>query len=312
MCELEWEKGFPVANLNNQGRIIDLTLEDLFGTTLTDTSCVYIDKEREVLVAAEMCAQYLESAVDSILVLDEDKAVGIVGGYDLLDHLRKNPRRESQYLTKVKEIMFKGIPQIDIRTRLGQLLENWKTSRRAFACIPSGTSEYAPVSARKMLELGMRMESDIYISSMPKTKSAVTFHRHDTLGHILDLMFEHNTRKLVLEESNQFISDRLILGQVAKVLRLQEDIEYLLDLSVKDLPLGYAREIDEDMKLNRLCVLMDKMDHPYIIYKKRDMVVTPWDICLALQSDALRGSQLVRAGYRQARKVCPHCGSEID
>lgn len=303
MCELECEKGFPVANLNNQGRIIDLTLEDLFGTTLTDTSCVYIDKEREVLVAAEICAQYLESVVDSILVLDdEDKAIGIVGGYDLLDHLRKNPRRESQYLTKVKEIMFKELPQIGIRTRLGQLLENWKTSRRAFACIPSDSSDYSPVSARKMLELGMRIESDISISSMPKTKSAVTFRRHDSLGHILDLMFEHKTRKLVLEESNQFISDRLILGHVAKVLRLQEDIEYLLDLSIKDLPLGYAREIDEDMKLNWLCVLMDKMDHPYIIYKERDMVVTPWDVCLALQSDALRKSQLTRAGYWQARR----------
>jgi hypothetical protein len=51
---------------------------------------------------------------------------------------------------------------------------------------------------------------------------------------------------------------------------------------------------------------------PYIIYKKRDIVVTPWDVCLALQSDPLRESQLIRAGYLQARKICPHCGGDID
>jgi hypothetical protein len=31
---------------------------------LTDTSYVYIDKERKVWVATEMCAQYTESIVD--------------------------------------------------------------------------------------------------------------------------------------------------------------------------------------------------------------------------------------------------------
>jgi CBS domain-containing protein len=300
-----------MTSSHKQRRIIsELTLEELFGTTLTDTSCVYIDKERVVWVAAEMCAQYLESAVDSILVLDDTRPVGIVGGYDLLDHLRKNPSRDSQYLTRVGEIMFKDLPQIGGQTRLGQLLENWKASRRAFAYVASG-SDYSPVSARKMLEIGMRVKTDISISSMPKTKGIVTFHRYDTLGSILDLMFEHKTRKLVLEGSNQFISDRLILGEVSKILKFQENLEYLLDLPIKQLPLGYSREIDEDMNLGRLCSLMDKMDHPYIIYKKGDMVVTPWDVCLALQSEALTESQLAQAGYLQPREICPHCGKGI-
>src|SRR3989337_1450263 len=71
--------------------ISELTLEEIFPDTLTDTSCVYIDKEREVWVATEMCAQHLESTIDAIVVRDKGKPIGIVGGYDLLDHLRKNP-----------------------------------------------------------------------------------------------------------------------------------------------------------------------------------------------------------------------------
>ncbi|NIQ15176.1 MAG: hypothetical protein GTO02_12530, partial [Candidatus Dadabacteria bacterium] len=62
--------------------VSESTLEQLFPQTLTDTSCVYIEKEREIWVATEMCAQYIESNVDSIVVRENGKALGIVGGYD--------------------------------------------------------------------------------------------------------------------------------------------------------------------------------------------------------------------------------------
>lgn len=72
-----------------------LTLENLFPETLTATNCVFVDKEREIWVATEMCAQYLESTIDALVVEDKGKPIGIVGGYDILDHLQKNPTRDS-------------------------------------------------------------------------------------------------------------------------------------------------------------------------------------------------------------------------
>lgn len=307
----------------NKGRrrlISELSLEELFGRTLTDTSCMYIDKGREVWVATEMCAQYLESAVDSIVVTDEDgQPIGIVGGYDLLDHLRKNPTRESQYLTKVGDIMFRDLPQIERETALGELIGNWKNSRRAFAYLPNESGDYSPISARKMLEIGMKYRFDVSISSMPTTKTVVSFQRYDTLGNILDLMFQNKTRKVMLQDSNQFISDRLILGEVSRVLKFQENLEYFLDLPVKQLTLGYAREINEDVSLSRLCSLMDKMGHPYIVYKG-NTVITPWDVCLALQSDSLTEPlapmleypHQVLAELVKKTTLCPHCGKEIE
>jgi hypothetical protein len=305
-----------ISNINNPRRTIsELSLDEVFGRTLTDTSCVYVDKGREVWVATEMCAQYLESSVDSILVQnDGGQPLGIVGGYDLLDHLRKNPTRESQYLTKIGEIMFTDLPQIQRETKLGDLIDKWTHSRRAFAYLPNESGDYSPISARKILEIGMRYRFDFSISSMPKTKTMVSFHRYDTLGNILDLMFENKTRKLLLQDSKQFISDRLILGEVSRILKFQENFEYFLDLPVKQLQLGYAREISEDVSLSRLCSLMDKMDHPYIIYKG-DTAITPWDICLALRSDGGLIEPLSAVmDYSQQRTIrtsCPHCGKEI-
>jgi len=283
------------------GRSIqELTLEDLFSNKLTDTSCVSVDKERQVWVATEMCAQYTESTVDSIVVLDNNNAVGIVGGYELLDHIRKNPTPESQYLTKVEEIMFKHFPIVEKKTKFKDLMENWQNSRRAFAVIPKGFDNYySPISARKMLEVGMRVKANFSISSVLKNK-IVTFQIDDPLEKILDLMFKNMTRKLLLENSNQFISDRLILGEISRMLKLEENVENFLDIPASRLRLEYMTVIKEDLKLDLLCSIMDKSDHPYVLYN--DTVITPWDICRILLSEESLSAYC---------RYCPYCGREM-
>ena len=91
----------------------DQTIKDLFLENLTDTPCVFIDSGREVWLATEMCAEYTESSVDQIIVLDNNNIVGTVGGYDLLAHIRKNPTRKMQYESKVEDIMFSPVPIIE-------------------------------------------------------------------------------------------------------------------------------------------------------------------------------------------------------
>jgi hypothetical protein len=54
-----------VSNLTS---ISELTLGEMLGDSLTDTPCVYLNQEREIWVATEMCVQYLESTVDSIVI----------------------------------------------------------------------------------------------------------------------------------------------------------------------------------------------------------------------------------------------------
>lgn len=247
-----------------------------------------------------MCAQYIESTVDSIVVLDNNNAVGIVGGYDLLDHIRKNPAPDSQYQTDVDEIMFKHFPIVEKETKFRDLMENWRNSRRAFAVIPKGFDNYySPISARKMLEVGMRVKANFSISSVLKN-NIVTFQIDDSLGKILDLMYENMTRKLLLENSNQFISDRLILGEISRVLKFEESVENFLDIPARRLKLEYMTVIKEDLKLDLLCSIMDKSDHPYVIYN--DTVITPWDICRILLSE-----ESLSAYYR----YCPYCGREM-
>jgi hypothetical protein len=61
--------------------ISELTLGEMLSDSLTDTPCVYLNQERAVWVATEMCVQYLESTVDSIVIRNGDLTpMGIVGG----------------------------------------------------------------------------------------------------------------------------------------------------------------------------------------------------------------------------------------
>jgi predicted transcriptional regulator len=270
---------------------------------LTDTPCVYLNQEREVWVATEMCVQYLESTVDSIVIRNDDLTpVGIVGGYDLLNHIRKNPTRDFQYENKVKEIMYEKLPIVEKETRFKDLMEKWKDSRRAFAITPNSFQGYSPVSARKMLDVGIKCQSKISISSMPK-KKIITFGLDDSLGKIIDLMFEYNTRKLLLEYSNQFISDRIILEEISKMIKFHPDIENFLDIPVSQIGLQEVTVLKEDVTLNQMCLMLYKMDHPYLIYK--DISVSPWDICLTLLSDD------VTQRSTESKRSCPHCGGDI-
>jgi len=289
--------------VSNVESISELTLGEMLSDSLTDTPCVYLNQEREVWVATEMCVQYLESTVDSIVIRNDDLTpVGIVGGYDLLNHIRKNPTRDFQYDHKVSEIMYDELPIVEKETRFKDLMEKWKTSRRAFAITPNSFQGYSPISARKMLDVGIKCQSNTSISSMPK-KNIVTFGLDDSLGKVIDLMFEHNTRKLLLEYSNQFISDRIILEEISKLLKFHPDVENFLDIPVSQIELQEVTVLKEDVNLNQICLMLYRMDHPYLIYK--DISVSPWDVCLTLLSDD------VTQRSAESKKACPHCGGDV-
>ncbi|MBI4131788.1 MAG: CBS domain-containing protein [Nitrosarchaeum sp.] len=284
----------------------DLSLEELFPQTLTDVSCPEIQKNREVWVATEMCAQYLESTIDAIVVRDDDnKLAGIVGGYDLLDAIRKNPTRDFQYTCAIGGIMFKDFLQIEKKTKFKDLMEKWKNTRRAFAVISNNSGGYSPISARKMLEIGIRYKTDMTVSSISK-KKIITFQGDEPLSKILDLMFENKTRKLLLVNSNQFISDRTILEGISRMLKFQQNIDNFLDVPINQFTFDHIKVITEDLKFDKLCSVMNKMEHPYVIYK--DIVVSPWDVCLSLMNENMTE---ISEKYQMKRK-CPHCGKNVD
>ena len=267
---------------NNMTAISDLSLESLFGDSLTSSLCVNIEKGTETWVATGMLVQQLESFTDAVVVRENDKPIGIVGGKDIIVPLVVNPNSSLFYDTKVEDVMEKRFPTVTGKSKLKELINFWKDTRRAFAAIPNEFSDYSALSAKKLLEVGIKVKTEMSISKLPK-KKVVTFNEKDTIGDVLNSMLEINARRLFLADSNKFINDRIILQKITEELKCLKETENFMDLPTSEFNLEEAKTITEDLKIQEISKIMFEMDHPSVLFQ--DQIITPWDICLSLLSE---------------------------
>lgn len=265
--------------------IYNQTLKELLPLSLSSTPAVSIRKENKMWIATCMLMHYLESFTDSLVVTGEDeKPVGVIGGREVIENIFKNPSSDFFDKTTVEQITDKNLMVISEKVTIGELLEKWKQTRRAFSIIPNSLGGYSAISGRKLLEIGANCTTDITISELPK-KEVITFDHNNTLKDIIGLMLQNNTRKLILKNSNMFISDRLIIQSIAQKFDFFRNVRFL-DLKFSEsINLEEAKKISKDMNLAEVSKMMYGMTHPYIIFQ--DQVITPLDICMALQSDRI-------------------------
>lgn len=262
--------------------ISERTLEELLAETLDWSLCITIDKGKEVWVVAGMLVQYLESITDSVSVTDGDKIIGTIGGKEILENLLKNPTNSLFYGTLVEDIMEKNPLRVSGQTKYKDLISQWRQRGRAYAILPNRWGHYSAISAAKILEIGMLCKTNLSVSDGPK-KPIITFKPDDSLGTVINAMFENKTRKILLENSNKYINDRIILEAISEKLEYLKNIDNFLEMPASAIELEEARVIFDDLKIHEVSAIMYDMEHPYVIYK--DMLVTPWDICMALLSE---------------------------
>ena len=262
--------------------VSELSLKSLFGDSLTASLCVNIEKGVETWVATGMLVQQLESFTDAVVVRENDKPVGIVGGKDIISRLIDNPNSSLFYDTKVEDVMENRFPIVTEKSKLKEVINYWKQTRRAFAAVPNEFSDYSSLSAKKLLEIGMKVKTEIPISQLPK-KELITFEEKGTIGDVLNSMMEFNTRRLFLANSNKFINDRIILQKITDELKCLKEMENFMDLATSEFNLESAKSVKDDLTVQEISEIMYKMKHPSVLFE--DQVITPWDICLVLLSD---------------------------
>ena len=128
------------------------------------------------------------------------------------------------------------------------------------------------ISAKKILEIGMKCKTNISITDLPN-KPTITFKLDDTMESIIKSMFQNKTRKLLLENSNRYLNDRIIIETITEKMSYQKNIDYFLNVPANIIELEEARIINDDLLVNEISAMMYDMEHPYVIYK--DYVVTP-------------------------------------
>lgn len=265
--------------------IANRMLRDLLPTTMTAIPCVSIQKNANIEEAVGLLIPYLESMADSLIVTDDaNEPVGIVGGREIVEKVLANPSR-SIFNDKIEKIMSPTITRISGTTTIRKIIQNWINSGRAYSIIPNAIGGFSVISARKMLEVGKISMTDMRISELPKKKIHY-FTTNSTINEVINVMLKNKTRKVLLENTNQFISDRIIIEKIATDLNYLKNTNNFLELPVTGFGLEYAKVITKDIMVNELASIMFGMQHPYVVF--RSQVISPWDICLALLSERIQ------------------------
>ena len=266
--------------------ISNLTLKELFPLSLYSTPAVSIRHENKMWTATAMLAHYLESFTDSLVVTDqEEKPMGVIGGFEVIQNIFENPTSKFFDTKTVEEVFDKELIQVSAETKLKDLIEKWKVTRRAFCIIPNQYFGYSAISSRKLLEIGVNCKTDIRVRDLPKKKNIATFNFQDTVGKIINQMFENRTRKILLRDSESFISDRIIIQAIAQNFDYLRGTDNFLDLKLeKSFQLSEAKIISDDLNFADLSKLMFSMMHPFVLTQDHQ-VYSPWDICQILLSE---------------------------
>src|SRR5574338_362407 len=98
------------------------SLEDIFHESVFATPVVSIRVEDSLSDAAMLLPHHLETLTDSLVVTDNDKPVGIIGGIEILDNVLKTPTSEFLNNTKIGNVMSNKLVIIDAKSKLVDLI----------------------------------------------------------------------------------------------------------------------------------------------------------------------------------------------
>lgn len=265
--------------------ISQYALKDLLQSSLLSSPIVSVTTEDLVTEAANLLPHHLEGFTDSLVVVQDEKPVGLVGGIEILEGVLRNPNASFFEKTRIKEIMSKQLITLTDDTTLGYVLDLWKKTGRAFAIMPNAYHGYSAISARKLLEVGMSCITKLRVGDVSKRK-LVTFGKEQKVKEIIESMFKNKTRKLILEGTMEFISDRLIIQKISCDLNCLHDVNDFLDMKASVFQLNKAKKVSGQIALEEGCKILYNMQSPCLLLS--DYVVTPWDVIMSLRSDNIK------------------------
>jgi predicted transcriptional regulator len=255
------------------------TLEEIFSESLFSTPAVSIRVEDTLAEAATLLPHHLETLTDSLVAVSDDKPVGIVGGIEVLDVITNNHTPSFLDKTRIGDVMSKKLVITNQKSKFSDIVKQWSQTRRAFAIIPNQYHGYSVISARKILDVGILFKINTTIAAVPR-KKIITFHKEETVGQIIKRMFDNKTRKLILEGTDFFISDRIIIQKLVREFNCLRDGRDFLETSAGNFILEQAKRISDDLTIWDACKIMQDMRSPYLIDDEK--TISPWDIVSVL------------------------------
>jgi len=228
--------------------------------------------------------------VDGLIVAEDRKLIGMIGGKEILEFLVSSANSNNDFIRiTASDIMISDASAVNIDSSLDDLLRLFEERKFGFAPITSKGSLIGSIGIRDLLPLIREANLTTPIAGI--MSPICRLGRNETLKKSIEMMLKNRIRNLVYgrEEYSQkstddfIINDRKILEFIfsyegKKIIR-GEDWSAALDrVNISFLDMVPASYISQSVTVSKAAKLLTNVHTPALL--SENSIITPWDVVM--------------------------------
>lgn len=249
---------------------------------------VSVSPETPLLELGTYLATGHQIYVDGLIVAQEKKLAGRIGGQHILDCLLKTAY-DDWSMVKASELMEESDSSLELDSSLNDLLELFAGTKFALAPISEKGELIGSIGIRDLLPLVFESKLPAQVTAVGSTQ--VLLEGDETLRTAIDTMLKKRIRNLVLSgnikgsttKTDYIINDRKILEFIfsyegKKVMTGVIESDAFSNIRVDSLDLISVSHISHTETVSRAANMLRDINTPAIL--SEDKIITPWDVVM--------------------------------
>jgi CBS domain-containing protein len=249
---------------------------------------VSVSPETPLLELGTYLATGHQIYVDGLIVAQEKKLAGRIGGQHILDCLLKTAY-DDWSMVKASELMEESDSSLELDSSLNDLLELFAGTKFALAPISEKGELIGSIGIRDLLPLVFESKLPAQVTAVGSTQ--VLLEGDETLRTAIDTMLKKRIRNLVLSgnikgsttKTDYIINDRKILEFIfsyegKKVMTGVIESDAFSNIRVDSLDLISVSHISHTETVSRAANMLRDINTPAIL--SEDQIITPWDVVM--------------------------------
>lgn len=242
---------------------------------------LHVNPTDSLLTVATYLALGPQIYVDGLVVLDNHKAVGIIGGRHIIEYILYH--QKDWLRGAASSIMSQPVLVLDAGRLLIDAFEIFNNTGFAFVPITINQSVVTTLSVRDVLRVAIYTKLETPIGEL--STRAITTTIESSIGSALELMLEEGVRSLVVRDGNRraIINDRQILEYLlshdGRQTIASRGLEGLYETDIGALAPLDAFRVEAATPASQAAERLLDVNIPCLLLGD-DAIVTPWDIAM--------------------------------
>lgn len=241
---------------------------------------LFVSPSDSLLQAATFLAIGPQIYVDGLVVLDDRKAVGAIGGRHVIEYILYH--QEGWRQGTASSVMTQLQTAVRGNDALQVALDVFRKTGFAFVPIMIDGRVVTSLSLRDLLKPIATLHLDKTVGDL--SSPLISAASDSSIGSALEIMLEQNVRNLIVKDKDRtsILNDRKILEfllshQGASALSSRQS-NGLFEIKLSTLDLLAAKHVKKDTTVSAAAQLLTDLNTPCLLVD--NSVVTPWDIIM--------------------------------